>query len=116
MYNYKAKLNRVVDGDTIDLIIDMGFKITTNQRIRLAFVDTPETFRRKHDSDEYKAGMASKNFVIKRFEENQNEMRIDTLKNTGKYGRFIGIIHLADSETTLNDELVEKGFAKFVEY
>lgn len=116
MYNYKAKLDRVVDGDTIDLEIDMGFKITTNQRIRLASIDTPETFRQKHDSDEYKAGMVSRNFVVKRLEENQNEMRIETLKDTGKYGRYIGVIWLADSETSLNDELVQKGFAKYVEY
>jgi len=116
MYNYTAKLDRVVDGDTMDVVIDMGFKITTNQRIRLAYIDTPETFRRKHGSEEYKAGMAAKEFVIRRLEENQNTFIIDTMKNTGKYGRYIGIIKLADSETTLNDELVEAGHAKRVKY
>jgi len=116
MYNYTAKLDRVVDGDTMDVIIDMGFKITTNQRIRLANIDTPETFRQKHNSKEYKAGMAAKEFVIKRLEENQNTFMLDTLKDTGKYGRYIGIIKLADSETTLNDELVEAGHAKRVKY
>jgi Kyanoviridae endonuclease len=44
MYEYKATLDRVVDGDTLDLIIDMGFKMTTNQRIRLANINTPETY------------------------------------------------------------------------
>jgi len=116
MYNYKAKLERVVDGDTMDVVVDMGFKITTNQRIRLAFIDTPETFRRKHDSEEYKAGMAAKEFVIRRLEENQNHFVLETLKDTGKYGRYIGIINLADSKTTLNDELVEAGHAKRVKY
>jgi len=116
MYNYSAKLDRVVDGDTIDLVIDIGFKMTTNQRIRLAYIDTPETFRQKHDSEEYKAGMVSKNFVVKRLEENQNELRIETLKDTGKYGRYIGIIWLADSETSLNEELVQEGLAKHVKY
>jgi micrococcal nuclease len=116
MYNYTAKLDRVVDGDTMDVVIDMGFKITTNQRIRLAYIDTPETFRQKHDSDEYKAGMAAKEFVIKRLAENQNTFMLDTLKATGKYGRYIGIIKLADSNKTLNDELVETGHAKRVNY
>jgi len=116
MYKYKAKLDRVVDGDTLDLIIDMGFKITTNQRIRLANINTPETYGQKHDSDEYKAGIKAKNFVIKRLEENQNIARIETSKLTGKYGRYIGVIWFADSETSLNDELVEKGFAQEVHY
>lgn len=51
MYEYKAKLGRVVDRDTLDLIIDVGFKITTNQRIRLAHIDTPETYRVKKTSE-----------------------------------------------------------------
>ena len=116
MYEYKATLDRVVDGDTMDLIIDMGFKMTTNQRIRLANINTPETYGQQHDTEEYKAGMKAKNFVIKRLSENDNIVRIETSKLTGKYGRYIGVIWLADSETSLNDELVQKGFAKEVHY
>jgi len=116
MYEYKAKLDRIVDGDTIDLIIDMGFKITTKQRIRLADINTPETYGQKHDTEEYKAGMRAKNFVVKRLEENQNLVTINTSKLTGKYGRYIGVIWLADNKTSLNDELVEKGFAKVAHY
>jgi micrococcal nuclease len=116
MYEYKAKLDRIVDGDTIDLIIDMGFKITTKQRIRLADINTPETYGQKHDTEEYKAGMRAKNFVVKRLEENQNLVTINTSKLTGKYGRYIGVIWLDDSKTSLNDELVEKGFAKVAHY
>lgn len=116
MYEYTAKLDRVVDGDTMDLIIDMGFKMTTNQRIRLANINTPETYGQKHDSEEYIAGMKAKTFVVKRLEENQNTVRIETSKLTGKYGRYIGVIWFADSETSLNDELVEKGFAKIAHY
>jgi micrococcal nuclease len=116
MYEYKATLDRIVDGDTMDLIIDMGFKMTTNQRIRLANINTPETYGQKHDSDEYKAGMKAKNYVIKRFEDNDNIVRIETSKLTGKYGRYIGVIWFADSETSLNDELVEKGLAEVAHY
>lgn len=116
MYKYKAKVERVVDGDTIDVVIDLGFKITTNQRIRLQGINTPETYIVKRDSEEYKKGMAAKQFVIERIEANANEVIVETNKNTGKYGRYIGIILLADSEISLNDELVEKGYAKVVIY
>lgn len=114
MYEYKAKLERVVDGDTIDVIIDMGFKITTDQRIRLAHIDTPEIFRKKRDSEEYKKGIESKEYVEKRLADNQDEMKLLTYKNPGKYGRYLGVIILADSDKSLNDELVQKGLAKSV--
>lgn len=111
MYKYKAIAERVVDGDTIDMVIDMGFKITTNQRIRLSKINTPETHRRKKDSDEYKAGIAATNYVIERLAANDNTFILETEKNPGVYGRYLGTIWLADSETSLNDELLEKGHA-----
>ncbi|NOR74684.1 MAG: nuclease [Draconibacterium sp.] len=116
MYKYKAKIKRVVDGDTIDVIIDLGFKITTNQRIRLEGINTPETYNVKRDSDEYKKGIAAKEFVVQRIEANNNEAIVETNKYTGKYGRYIGVIWLADSTTSLNDELVNKGFAVVANY
>ncbi len=115
MYEYKAKLDRVVDGDTMSVTIDLGFKISTTQKIRLAYIDTPETFRVKHTSEEYKKGIAATNYVKKRLEDNQNEMKLMTYKGTGKYGRYIGVIWLKDSDVSLNDELVQKGYAKKVE-
>jgi micrococcal nuclease len=114
-YYYHAKLKRVIDGDTLDLIIDIGFKMTTTQRIRLASIDTPETFRRKKTSKEYRMGMAAKDYVVNRLSENSNEMKIETLKITGKYGRYLGIIWLGDSDISLNEELVQKGFAEKVD-
>ena len=116
MYEYKAKLDRVVDGDTLDLIIDVGFKMTTNQRIRLASIDTPETYRVKRTSEEYKRGIQAKEYVEKRLAENQNELKIRTYKNVGKYGRYIGVIWLKDSDISLNDELVQEGHAEKIEY
>jgi len=112
MYEYKAELGRVVDGDTLDVIIDIGFKITTNQRIRLAHIDAPETWRVKHTSEEYKKGMEAKRYVEKRLADNQNKMKIGTYKAPGKYGRYIGVIWLEDSDISLNEELVQKGYAK----
>ncbi|NQU51782.1 MAG: thermonuclease family protein [Bacteroidetes bacterium] len=116
MYKYKAIVERVVDGDTIDVVIDLGFKITTNQRIRLQGINAPETYNVKKDSEEYKKGMVAKQYVIQRVEDNDGEAVVQTDKDVGKYGRYIGIIWLADSTTSLNDELVEKGLAKVASY
>jgi micrococcal nuclease len=116
MYQYKAKVERVVDGDTIDLNIDLGFKIITNQRIRLAGIDTPEIYSVKKNSEEYIRGMEAKQFVEDRMATNNNQVIIETDKLIGKYGRYIGTIRVADKEITLNDELVEKGYAVRVKY
>jgi len=116
MYQYKAEVVKIVDGDTIDVVIDLGFKITTNQRIRLARVNTPETYNVKKDSEEYQKGMAAKQYVEQRLAANKNEINLETEKVTEKYGRYIGTIWLADSTVSLNDELVEKGFAMYVQY
>lgn len=116
MYHYKAKAERVIDGDTLDVNIDLGFKITTVQRIRMAGINTPETYNTKKDSEEYQRGMAAKQFVEQRLTANNNQILLETEKVTEKYGRYIGTIWLPDSAVTLNDELVEKGYAIRVEY
>jgi len=116
MYHYKAKVERVVDGDTFDIVIDLGFKITTNQRIRMAKINTPETFNVKKDSEEYQKGLASKQYMEHRLAVNNYEIELETEKTTEKYGRYLGIVRLADSEVTLNDELVIKGFAVYKKY
>ena len=116
MYKYKAKVDRVVDGDTFDIVIDLGFKITTHQRIRLQGINTPETYNVKKGSEEYEKGMAAKNFAIQRIEANNFEASIETEKDTGKFGRYIATVWLADNEISLNDELVQKGFAEVANY
>jgi micrococcal nuclease len=116
MYHYKAKVEKVVDGDTFDVVIDLGFKITTNQRIRMAKINTPETYNVKKESEEYQKGMASKQFMEQRLAANNFEIELETEKTTEKYGRYIGTVWLADSTVSLNDELVEKGFAVYKKY
>ncbi len=111
MYQYKARLDRVVDGDTIDVIIDLGFRITTHQRLRLAGINTPEIYRVSRGSEEYRRGKEAREFVERRLAENNNEMTIETHK-TGKYGRYIAVVRLADSEVSLNQELVQAGLAE----
>lgn len=112
MYQYRAKLKRVVDGDTIDLIIDVGFKLTTSQRIRLKGINTPEIWRQKKDSEEFKKGMEAKDYVISRFQINSDTCIVKTEKDTGMYGRYIGTIFFDDSNESLNDELLRKELAK----
>jgi micrococcal nuclease len=116
MYHYKAKVEKVVDGDTFDVVIDLGFKITTNQRIRMSGINTPETYNVKKDSEEYQKGMASKMFMEQRLAANNYEIELETEKTTEKYGRYLGTVKLADSAVTLNDELVQKGFAAYKKY
>jgi micrococcal nuclease len=111
MYKYKAEAVRIVDGDTIDCVIDMGFKITTNQRIRLSGINTPETYRQKKDSEEYKKGMAAKEFVKDRLKANKFKFIIETEKDPGVFGRYLGTIWLKDNKTSLNDELLQEGHA-----
>lgn len=90
MYEYRAKLNRVVDADTIDLDVDLGFHISTLIRVRLLGVDAPEIFSVKRSSEEYQRGMAAKAFVVKWFE-GAGAVSVVTQK-TGKYGRWLGTI------------------------
>lgn len=112
MYEYNAKLDRVLDGDTIDVNIDLGFKIMTNQRIRFAYINTPEIFKTPTDSPGYKLGMKAKRYVERRLKKNGNEMRLVTYKWAGMHGRYTGIIWLKDSKISLNDELIKKGLAQ----
>lgn len=116
MYKYKAKVERVIDGDTLEVTIDLGFKITTFQKLRLAGINTPETYNVKKDSEEYQKGILSKNYVEKRISENNNMILIETEKVPEKYGRYVTKVFLEDSGKTLNDELVENGLAVYVKY
>ncbi|HDK26970.1 MAG TPA: thermonuclease family protein [Candidatus Atribacteria bacterium] len=110
-YKYKAKLVSVVDGDTIEVIMDLGFYIELKERLRLAGVNTPEIFRVKKNSKEYKLGIKAKKYVEKRLQDNGNEFVVET-KKRGKWRRGIAKIYLRDSDKTLNEELVEKGLGK----
>ena len=113
MYHYKCKLLKVVDGDTIDAEIDLGFKICIKERIRLTGIDAPES--RTRNKAEKSWGLASKQFIINILEENNNIFELKTkLQKKGKYGRILGNIVLispAGNEISVNDLLIENNLA-----
>ena len=112
MYTYKIKLDRVIDGDTIDAHIDLGFDITIHKRIRLAGIDTPES--RTRDLEEKKRGLASKDKLIELLGDGNFILES---KEVGKYGRVLGVLLVDDANNNfinINNTLVEEGYA--VEY
>ena len=118
MYRYNAKLDRVVDGDTVDAMIDLGFDITIKKRIRLGGINAPES--RTRNLAEKKAGLAAKERLKELLEGSANEFELESTK-LGKYGRVIGRLHVSKlagkdtiTQVCVNDKLVEEGYA--VEY
>lgn len=91
MYNYKAEMIRVVDANTIDLLVDLGFNIKVKIRVCLLDVNAPEIHGVKHDSAEYKQGIAATNYVLAWFED-ATALEVRT-KKTGKCGRWLGNIY-----------------------
>lgn len=111
MYEYKAVVDRVVDGDTLDLIIDLGFDIRYKQRVRLLGVDTPEV--RTRDLDEKEAGQQASEFVKQAVFWSQVTVHTQ-YDRRGKYGRVLAKIYYTDEngdQVCLNDELLRQGHA-----
>ena len=115
MYNYNAKLDRVVDGDTVDAVIDLGFNVHVKKRIRLAGINAPES--RTRNKVEKKLGIAAKERLIYILDGAANCFELES-QELGKYGRVLGRLHinkLAGKETLtqvcVNDLLVKEGHA-----
>ena len=108
-YGYSCKLDRVVDGDTCDALIDLGFKTFVNKRIRFKGVDTWEC--RTRDLDEKVKGLAAKAFT-KDLLENSDEGKFSIISyGTGKYGRVLGELFVKGHEKSVNQLLLENGHA-----
>ena len=113
-YIYRAKLERVVDGDTIDALIDVGFDIWVKKRIRYKGIDTWES--RTRDLDEKKKGLAAKARNKELLESVSSKSGYFRLKShgLGKYGRVLGEIFIMDSEGkqwNVNETLISEGHA-----
>jgi len=101
-YLYRAELIRVIDGDTVDLKVDLGFYIYHKVRVRLAGINTPE-----RGQPGYYEAIA---FVKKRFEDNDGKCLLKS-ERKGKYGRWLGTIYFEDSRFSLNEQLLKNKLA-----
>lgn len=110
MYEYKVKVIDVIDGDTIDVVIDLGFDIFTNKRIRLAGIDCPES--RTTDLHEKKLGTEAKEY-LKHLLGNASNVIVKTLATDTyeKYGRVLGQVYIESSAISVNDLLSSRGYA-----
>ena len=111
MYEYYVKeVTKVVDGDTIDVILDLGFDILFKSRVRLAGIDTPES--RTKDLQEKKLGLEAKGYLKHAIDAATNVViKTEKLNSSEKYGRILGWIYLDGSENSINNEMIEKGYA-----
>jgi micrococcal nuclease len=106
MYEYAIKeIVKIIDGDTIDIIIDLGFSLTKKERVRLAGIDTPEC--RTRDLEEKTFGLEAKEYLAMRLNASKN-LIVKTEKD-GKYGRMLGWIH--DEDRCINNDMILLGYA-----
>ena len=114
-YNFRVtKINRVLDGDTIDVTIDLGFDLFKKERVRIAGVDTPE--KRTRDKEEKVLGIDATNWLKEKLTNNINGddeliIRTELVGGVGKYGRLLGWLYIGDSNVSLNEKMIQEGYA-----
>ena len=109
MYTYFVKsIDRIVDGDTIDISIDLGFDLTKKERVRLAGIDTPE--KRTKNLKEKEMGYQATEFLEMHLME-ASKLTVRTEKD-GKFGRMLGWLYKSDKDTmSINQIMIDKGYA-----
>ena len=114
-YNFRViKINRVVDGDTIDVTIDLGFDLYKKERVRVAGVDTPE--KRTRNLEEKELGIHATNWLKEKLEgavagDDDLVIRTELVGGVGKYGRLLGWLYIGDADVSLNEAMIEEGYA-----
>jgi len=110
-YIYRIRsIAKVVDGDTIDADIDLGFDISLSKRIRLAGIDTPES--RTKDEYEKKLGLESKEWLKEKLRFARDILiKTELPDSTEKYGRIIGHLYINGEEISVNDQMIVEGYA-----
>jgi micrococcal nuclease len=107
---YVKSVTKVVDGDTIDVVIDLGFDISFTSRVRLAGIDTPES--RTRDLAEKALGLESKKYLADRIKAAKNVViRTEKINSSEKFGRILGWLYLDGESNSINHEMIEKGYA-----
>ncbi len=114
-YNFRVtSIDKVLDGDTIDVTIDLGFDLYKKERVRVAGVDTPE--KRTRDLEEKALGIDATNWLKKKLEDTINgdgelSVRTELVGGTGKYGRLLGWLYIDDTTISLNEQMITEGYA-----
>jgi len=107
---YVKKVTNVVDGDTIDVDIDLGFSISYSQRVRLAGIDTPES--RTSDKAEKVLGLESKEFLKSKIKDAKTVViKTEKMDSSEKYGRILGWVYLDGSSVSINEQMIAEGYA-----
>jgi len=110
-FNYKTKVLKVIDGDTFDAVIDLGFNILLKQRIRLYGINAPESTTR--NKEEKERGLKAKERLKEMIE--GKEVLLQS-KEWGKFGRCLGIVYIEEKGKAINDILVKEGHAIYKDY
>ena len=114
-YNFRVvEIDRVLDGDTIDVTIDLGFDLFKKERVRVAGVDTPE--KRTRDLEEKALGIDATNWLKEKLEgalagDDDLVIRTELVGGVGKYGRLLGWLYLGDGSLSLNEQMITEGYA-----
>jgi len=109
-----VEINRVLDGDTLDVTIDLGFDLYKKERVRVAGVDTPE--KRTRDLEEKELGIDATNWLKEKLEgalagDDDLVIRTELVGGVGKYGRLLGWLYLGDGNVSLNEQMIAEGLA-----
>ena len=115
-YNFRVvSIDKVLDGDTIDVTIDLGFDLYKKERVRIAGVDTPE--KRTRDLEEKALGIDATNWMKEKLEDtiagegDELTIRTELVGGMGKYGRLLGWLYINEDTVSLNEQMIEEGYA-----
>ena len=114
-YNFRVtKIKKVLDGDTIDVVIDLGFDLAKTERVRIAGVDTPE--KRTRNLEEKALGLDATNWLKEKLNdtikgEDELVVRTELVGGVGKYGRLLGWLYIGDASVSLNEQMITEGYA-----
>ena len=114
-YNFRViSIDKVVDGDTIDVTIDLGFDLYKKERVRVAGVDTPE--KRTRNLEEKALGLDATEWIKDHLEgaidgDDDLIIRTELDGGVGKYGRLLGWLYIGDATVSLNEKMIDEGYA-----
>ena len=114
-YNFRVvEVVKIIDGDTADFILDLGFDLYKKERVRIAGVDTPE--KRTRNLEEKALGIEATNWLKEKLEgaisgDDELSVRTELVGGTGKYGRLLGWLYCGDELLSLNEQMINEGYA-----